>query len=301
MTHNIRLIALDLDGTLLSSDQQITPRTADAITKALEQGVKVLLATGKTRYSAEGIIRRFNLDTPGVYVQGLAIHYPDGRVRHLATLDAALLRNVITFAEDRGFDVAAYSGERILTRAESREANELATTYGDVMPEAVGPLQNILDSTPINKLIIIKRHQPRKIAAIRWQLGMQLNGKAHMVQALDDMLEILPLGTSKGKAVKMVVKELGIAPEHVLAIGDGENDIEMLQMAGIGVAMGNANPKLKAIADYTVASNDADGVAEAIERFALRPEEPAAEDEPTSATQPTTEPADATTQETKAE
>jgi hypothetical protein len=83
------------------------------------------------------------------------------------------------------------------------------------------------------------------------------------------MLEVLPPNGSKGDALRVLLDELNIPAEQVMALGDGENDIEMLQLAGIGVAVGNASPLLKAVADQVVASNDDDGVAEAIERFVL--------------------------------
>jgi len=276
----IKLIAVDLDGTLLNSDHKISERTAEALRKAVAQGLKIVLATGKTPFSARDIVKQFGIDAPGIYVQGLTIVYPDGETKNLAQLDAALVRSVITFAEERGFDVIAYSGGQTLTRADNVGARELTEAYGENVPQIVGALQNILESTPISKLLFFKRREPRKVTALRWQLGTQINGKARLVQALDDALEMLPLGASKGKALKLVLKELGIDVKEVMAIGDGENDIEMIEMAGIGVAMGNANPKLKAVAKHHVASNDADGVAEALERFALKPEPPQTETPP---------------------
>lgn len=277
----IKLIAVDLDGTLLNSDHKISERTADALRKAVAQGLKIVLATGKTPFSGRDIVKQFGIDAPGIYVQGLTIVYPDGETKNLAQLDAALVRSVITFAEERGFDVIAYSGGQTFTRVDNVGARELTEAYGESTPQIVGPLQNMLDSTPISKLLFFKRHDARKITALRWQLGTQINGKARLVQALDDALEMLPTGASKGKALKLVLKDLGIDAKEVLAIGDGENDIEMIELAGIGVAMGNASPKLKAVAKHQVASNDADGVAEALERFALKAEAPKTETPPT--------------------
>ncbi len=86
------------------------------------------------------------------------------------------------------------------------------------------------------------------------------------------MLEILPNGASKGAALKTLIKDLGVSSESVMAIGDAENDIEMIQLAGIGVAVGNAGQAVKDAADVVVASNDADGVAEAVERYVLQTE-----------------------------
>jgi Cof subfamily protein (haloacid dehalogenase superfamily) len=274
----IKLIVLDLDGTLLNSQHQISEKTAAAIGKAQSQGVQIMLATGKTRYSGEHIIKRFNLTTHGIYLQGASVHLHDGGIHANTTLSPEVARRIITFAEDRGFDVAAYSGQRILSRTVSPGAKELHELYHEPLPEAVGPLQNVASGTPINKLLLIKQNDPRKIRALRWQLSMQLNPKeAHMTQALPDMLEILPPNISKGGALKSLLKDLGIKPEEVMAMGDAENDLEMIELVGIGIAMGNAVDKLKDAADYVVASNDEDGVAEAIERFALKKEEAPAE------------------------
>jgi hydroxymethylpyrimidine pyrophosphatase-like HAD family hydrolase len=161
--------------------------------------VKVVLATGKTRASGLDVIQRLNLDTPGIYLQGLGIYNPDGTLRWQQTLDPKVARTVINAGEDRGFTMVAYSGGRILCRARNRDTDELIK-YHEGEPEAIGALQNILDTIPVNKVLAIKVAQPRAITALRWQLSMQINGTGKLVQALDDMLEILPPGASKGAA-----------------------------------------------------------------------------------------------------
>jgi len=275
MTNPIKLIAVDLDGTLLNSQHQLTERTEKALKAAIEKGVEVVLATGKTHASAREIIQKLDLKSLGIYLQGLAIYGGDGTIRHQQTLDLSLARQVITFAEDRGFPVAAYCGDRILVRRIVKLVDELVK-YQEPMPEAVGPLQNILDAMPINKLIAIG--EPHRIKSLRWQLSMQLNGSVRLMQThLIEMLEILPPGASKGTALKVVLKDLGVGAHEVLAIGDAENDVEMIQLAGIGVAVGNGDAKIKEAADYEVASNDEDGVAEAVERFVLGIDKPQAE------------------------
>jgi len=274
MTKTIQLIALDLDGTLLNSQHELTERTEKALKAAMEKGIQIVLATGKTRGSALSLIARLGLTSPGIYLQGLATYNADASLRHQIFLDKAIARRVITFAEDRGFTVVAYSGSRILTRKNNRDTNILVQ-YGEPDVEAIGPLQNILDTTPINKVMAVKKGEYRAISALRWQLDRQLDGAARLVQAaLPDMLEIVPPGGSKGAALKTMLKDLDIPAENALAIGDGENDIEMIQLAGIGVAMGNALPNVKSAANHVTTTNDADGVAEAIERFVLKVDEP---------------------------
>lgn len=274
MTKNIKLIAVDLDGTLLNSQHVVTERTEKALKAVVEKGVHVVLATGKTRVSAVPLIQHFKITSPGIFLQGLAVYESDGTLRHQQTLDPNVARQVITFAEDRGFVVAAYSGTHIWMRRMTDLADELVK-HGEAMPEAVGPLQNILDTLPVNKLMIVG--DTHRAKALRWQLNMQLNSAVRLVQThLLDMLEVLPPGASKGAALKTVLKDLNIAPQETLAIGDAENDIEMLQLAGIGVAVGNASPKTREAADYVVASHDDDGVGEALERFVLNIEKPVA-------------------------
>lgn len=262
----IKLIALDLDGTLLNSHHQLTARTEAALKQAMARGIQVILATGKTRISALETIQRLNLTTPGVYLQGLAIFNSDGTIRHQQTLQAEVARLVAEYAEANRCSLVAYNGDRILT--ESRNPyTDIIIKYAEPTPEAVGPLSRLTDTLPIHKFMFID--EPAKITAIRTELSAQINGVATLTQALHDMLEVLPPGASKGAGLKRLLEDLQVAPEDVLAIGDGENDIEMIQLAGIGVAVGNAMPITKAAADYVVASNDEDGVAEAVERFVL--------------------------------
>lgn len=270
MAQPIDLIVVDLDGTLLNSQHQMSERNEKALRAATDKGIKVVIATGKTRSSSEGVVSRLGLTTPGIYLQGLAIHRPDGSVSFQAELDPTIARQVITFAEDRGFTMLVYSGTKILARSVTSYMEEFARTYHEPVAEAVGPLQNILGVLPVHKMIAVKMGEPKRIKALRWQLEMQLDGKARLTQAaIPDMLEILPPNASKGRALKALLKEIGVAAEKIMVIGDAENDIEMVEMAGIGVAVGNGDPRLKEVADYVVASNDQDGVAEAIEKFIL--------------------------------
>lgn len=283
----IQLIAIDLDGTLLNSQHQMTERTEKALRAAVAQGIHIVLATGKTRTAAGKIITTLGLTSPGIFLQGLAVYNGDGTLRHQTHLDAGIARQVITFAEDRGFTVLAYNGTNVYARKHSPDI-DVIVSYDEREPEYVGALQNLVNTTPINKLLAMDMKDRKRVAALRWQLKMQLDRAADLTQAaIPEMLEIIPPGASKGTALKTLLKEMQIPAENVLALGDGENDIEMLQLAGVGVAMGNAQKIVKDVADHITATNDADGAAEAIEKFALKTQEPvAAENEPSNPTLP---------------
>lgn len=271
---DIKLIAVDVDGTLLNNKSELSARNETALRKAIAQGVQIVLATGKTRNSTLRFIEKLSLDAPGIYLQGLTIYEGDGTVKWQQSLNPSLARQVITFAEDRGFVVIAYNGMRIMVRTLTEGIKDMMVKYHEAVPDAVGSLQNMLNDTPINKLMIVG--EPHAIKSLRWNLNLQVGSGGRVIQAgLPEMLEVLPPNCSKGAALRILLKDLHVSPDNVLAIGDAENDIEMIQLAGIGVAMGHAAQPVKDAADSVVGSNDEDGVAQAIERFVLPPETPA--------------------------
>ncbi len=274
---HIKLIALDLDGTLLNSQHQITDRARRAINAAQALGVRVLLATGKTYYSARQLVSELKLTTPSVFVQGTLIYNPDGMIRHQVTLPPDVMRRIIPFAESRGACVSAYSGESVLLRRPDPRAD--LTRYHEPEPTVVGSLINAMNTYPINKLIIAA-DGPSQTKALLWQAQQMLGTSVTLtMSAVQNQFEILPRDVSKGRAVASVARELGIDLSHVMAIGDAENDREMLELVGMGVAMGNAAESLKAVARYVTTSNDEDGVAEALEKFILPKPAPVAADD----------------------
>ncbi len=264
----VRLIITDLDGTLLNTQHAISPRTEKALRDAIAAGVNVVFATGKTRYSAQSLIKALSLTTPGIYVQGVVTYNGDGSIRNQQLLDTALVRRILTYVQERGFDALIYSGSRILSRRKS-EWSDLVERYGEPAAEITHDLYQKLPDISINKLCI--GGEESRIRALVWQINKQFQGQVAVTRAnVEGMMEILPPGFSKGKGVRALVHDLGIEPKYVMAIGDGENDIDMLKAVGVPVAVNNAHPSLKQVAKYIVASNDDDGVAEAIERFVLK-------------------------------
>lgn len=256
-----KLIASDVDGTLLRSDQRLSPAVKAAVLSAAEAGVPIILATGKARGPwTKKVLPEIGLPMPGVYLQGCLIYDKDGDLIFSRELDDDICRDLITFAATQGLTLTAYCGERILTEKTDEHSDRLLF-YEEPTPEGVGPLTEILGKVPVQKMILMAP-QPR-IDEIRPAVAKLMEGRATLTTALSGMLEILPLGASKGDGVRQLLDILGVAPSDVMAIGDGENDVEMLAMVGLGVAMGNAGPHAREAADVVVASNDEDGVAEA--------------------------------------
>ncbi len=268
----IRLIAVDLDGTLLNSQHQITPRTERALRRAMGREVQVAIATGKTFLAAKWIIRQLDLRSPGVYVQGLVICGPTGEVLHSRTLDPEIVQQVTALGESQQIQVLGYSGSRVVMSKRDDEFADTLVAHHEPRPEVVGPLSRIAYGMPLNKLMVICPEQ--EMGEVRSILSEHVQGRATLVLSSPLMLEILPVGASKGAGLTWVLDHLGIDPQAVLALGDAENDIEMLRLAGVSVAVANVMQVTKDAADVVVASNDEDGVAEAVERFVLFLENP---------------------------
>jgi Cof subfamily protein (haloacid dehalogenase superfamily) len=268
---DIKLIATDVDGTLLNHKQELTERTARAFQAAASLGIKVVVATGKAKGPWAEILPRMGPPVAGVFTQGLIVMDAAGKVLYSRDLERDRALEGLALARSRGLTFAAYSNDRVFANVIDEHTDRLVW-YGEPVPELAEDLEDIMATTvPIQKYIllapvdIMQEQRP----AIESALG----DRVHITTALPGMLEILPQGASKGDGLRRLLDMLDpkIDPKNVMAMGDGENDVEMAQMVGLAVAMGNAVPELRAVADVVVGTNDEEGVAEAIERFVLEP------------------------------
>lgn len=269
MPASIQLVAIDLDGTLLNSDGEVSDDNIEAIQAARQQGVVVIVATGKSRGSAETIRERLQLDTPGVYTQGLAIFDADGTLIRERTLDKELLKELLDDLKEKDLPTIAYAGQRLLTGSDSEARQLLHDKFHEPLPEILDDYEAALGRGEfgVNKLIVSDLENRDNL---RSELEEKVGDRAGLTQAVPEYIEILPADGSKGDGVAWLLAQLELDPSQLLAIGDGENDLEMLRMAEIGVAMGNADDTVKDSAEVVVATNDENGVAEAIRRFVLK-------------------------------
>ena len=274
------VLVTDLDGTLLNENSVITPRVADALRRAMALGVEVVVATGKARPAAikaaatqglDGIIVGKN--TPGVFLQGLEVYGRGGALVYEAKMPEDVTRDAFMMMEDvvhDGLALTAFCGDTCATLAPSVLLDELHHTYHEPASEIAGSVDEILSNNTVRKLLLMGPSK-ESIDGVRSIWEAAFRGRAEVTQAVADMLEILPLGNDKSKGVQAVLKSMDVNPmTDVVAIGDGENDAEMLRVVGCGVAMANATEKTKSGAAHVLdASNAQDGVAEAIDRFVL--------------------------------
>lgn len=262
------------DGTLLTSDKRVSSVNTEAIQRMLnETDVLFMPATGKSRAGAMNSMaslanflnKRYPNGCPGVYLQGLIVYDIDGTIIYENQVDPDLALKSVTLAQQLGVDIIAYSRDAILSDRKT-DFTDLLPTYREPEVTVIPSWQEVIGKRTLNKMIMMAN--PDRINEIRPSVENQLGAISHLTQAQPDMLEVLPPLSSKGDGVRRLLDHLGIDPKFVLAVGDAENDIELLQMVEFSCAVGNALPSVKAVAKYTdFSTNDEDGVAEVVNRF----------------------------------
>ncbi|CAI9757082.1 unnamed protein product [Fraxinus pennsylvanica] len=250
-------IFCDMDGTLLNSKSHISLSTAQALKEATSRGVKVVIATGKTRPAVINILKMVDLAgkdgiaselSPGVFVQGLLVYGRQGREIFRRNLDQNVCREALLYSLKHEVPLIAFSEDRCLTLFEHPLVDSLHTVYQEPKAEIIPSVEQLLAGVHIQKLIFLDTAEGVS-TVLRPYWAEATGDHASVVQAVPDMLEIVPSGTSKGSAVRMLLDHLGITPKEVMAIGDGENDVEMLDLASLGVALSNGSEKAKAVAN----------------------------------------------------
>ena len=277
---DVRAIASDVDGTLLTSHMTLHPRTKQAIQRAVAAAESPLeplqwffLATGKSQKGALNslgpAIGDLLLNSPGVFLQGLYCVNHKGKVVFEKKLDSRAVDEVKHLVAEFQLSIVAYDGNELYTTNLTDSVRALHERYGEPLPTLLSGA--IADHTPGMHKILLMDHDTVKLqTVVRPKLEiLAAANNACVTQAIPTMLELLPLGCSKALGVQKLCEDLGIdMGTQLLALGDAENDVLMLQQASIGVAMGNASPIAKEAADFVMEeTNNSGGAGAAIEVF----------------------------------
>ena len=259
----IDLIALDLDGTLLNSDEHVSLRNQSAIKRALEQGIRVVLVTGRGVDMPVRISHELGLNLPVICCHG-ALTKDFGANRTLVHIPVPLsyAKPMIEYAERERLQVAVYVEEFFYRLTGS--TIYMADMTGPAWKE-VASFMEVLAQAPT----FIRFLGAEAVAAMDREFGdFPLNFRYESWGSFTECA-VLSREAGKQQALARLCADFQISRDRVLAVGDSRNDVPMLQWAGVGVAMGNALPEVKASVPTVTATNDRDGVALAIERFAL--------------------------------
>ncbi|MBN1249454.1 MAG: HAD family phosphatase [Anaerolineae bacterium] len=262
----IQLVAFDLDGTLMGADLVISPRVRDAIARTVQRGIVVTLATGRMYTATAPFARSLDLSAPLICYQGGWIQGLDTEVLHRITLPDALAREAIALGCAKGWHTILYADGQLFID-EQRLSLSYYETYLGPEPVEAPDLTSVLLTHQPDKVLFIA--EPESIAAMAEQLVGHFGTSADVIQSHANFIEVVPRHVNKGQALAWLAGTLGIPQHAVLAAGDQQNDLSMIQWAGTGVAMGNAVPAVQAIADWIAPPMHADGAAAILERYVL--------------------------------
>ncbi len=256
------LIVLDLDGTLLTDQKVISPKTKTILNQARQAGHQVMIATGRPYRASEIYYRELGLNTPIVNFNGAFVHHPNDEQweLHHSPIGLDVVHEVVESMHNFDFhNIVAEVLDDVYVHHHDEKLMDIFS-FGDPSI-TTGDLRNYLKADPTSMLI----HAPyEKVHAIHDHLS-----EVH-AEVIDHrrwgapwhVIEIVRSGMNKAVGIDRVSKSLGIAKEHIIAFGDEDNDLEMLDYAGVGVAMGNAIDPLKNIANEITLTNNEDGIAE---------------------------------------
>ena len=264
-----KLVALDMDGTLLREDKTISTRTKKAIKEAKDKGVKVVLASGRPIEGLQDYLKELELigdDQFVVSYNGAVVQNTGTKeILNNITLQGTDLKFLYDLSQQLGVNIHAFSKEGCIT-PKMTKYSELEGTINGIDVKEVD-YDEIDDQEPIIKIMMVE--EPELLQKAIDALPKSLFEAYTIVRSAPFFLEFLNNKVNKGEGVKALAEKLGIKQEEVICMGDAGNDEHMVRYAGLGVAMANGFEELKAIADYITASNEEDGVAQVIEKFIL--------------------------------
>lgn len=260
-----KLVALDMDGTLLNQNQKINDRVKKAIASAREKGVKVILSSGRGFKGIEKYVKELGLDELVMSLNGAVVTDASGNNTVFSIhMEPEITRRIIELQREYGVFSIYFEGMKMYVE----EMNEKALYFSNFEGVKVLPVGNMLEfynSQPIGKMLMIGDHE--EFVMFRERLLKELGQYINATFSAPNFLEAYSINVSKGIILHKVAEYYGLKREEVIAIGDGENDISMIEYAGLGVAMENAMDSVKKAADLVTKSNVEDGVARVIEKY----------------------------------
>lgn len=263
----VKLFVSDLDGTMLPSGDIVSSENIAAVQCAVRAGVTVTIATGRMFEAALPVAEALGVDVPIIAYNGALIKSPSGRIYEEHAIDPMLARDIITFAQARGWYIQSYSGG-VLRYAVTCEESRFYEDSQKITGKAVGRDGMLAYVTGNCKLLLVT--EGRAVSEARAQMLLDAFG-AHIgvTRSADRLVEIVVKGVSKASALTALAAKLGITADETMAIGDAYNDLPLLKAAGKSVAMGNAFPEVKEEADYETLSCTENGLAAAIYTYVL--------------------------------
>lgn len=263
MRKKIKLVVTDIDGTLMPINGTLPQPIKDTISKMQSLGIKVVLATGRMYKAAEPVKHELGLDTPIICYQGSMIR-DEKEICFEQNVPKAIAAEIIKHIRSYNAHTNLYLRDRLIVEDDDKYIKEYAGDRG-LKYEVVDDLLDVVNDA--TKLLAIHENADL-VTKIRDDMKL-IYPDLNIVKSTDYYCEFVNRNADKGIAIKFLAEKWGIQTDEVLAIGDQDNDIQMLEVAGIGVAMGNGSPNIKKIADHICPTVQEYGFKTAMEEFVL--------------------------------
>lgn len=277
MTRDIQLVAIDLDGTLLRDDKSLSQENVDAIKDAIEQGVQVVICTGRTLPSIQYLSKQLPQGDGDEYLilqNGAVIHQlPDLNIVHetiLTESDRQAIYDVFKEYRSEEVQMVAFDPDKLYL-VDDETANPTVVQDAKTLSTDItlAKFEEVLNLETLYKIVVFGGVE--FIDDYLEKIPNDLYEQVHIVRSLPVAIEFIPKLANKANGLNALIQQLDIKAENIMTIGDELNDYEMVKMAGLGVAMENGHPEVKRVADELTLTNNENGVAHAIRKFVTQP------------------------------
>lgn len=261
-------IALDLDGTLTNNNKEVTPQTLSTLLKAQADGAHIILASGRPTFGIVPIAKILKLDKNGGYI----LSYNGGKIVDCKTNDELYSKNlpdkvipiIYQYAKNKNYALLGYVGNEIITETPEDQYVKEESRINKMNIKKADSLPAHLERHPTKLLMT---GDPTDMVNAEQELQTLLGNDMDVFRSAPFFIELVPKGIDKAQSLLRLLDKLQLTSNDLIAFGDGYNDLSMLKLAGMGVAMANAAPEVRAEADYVTLSNEEDGVAAAVKKF----------------------------------
>ncbi|MDE7389703.1 MAG: Cof-type HAD-IIB family hydrolase [Lachnospiraceae bacterium] len=264
------IIALDIDGTLTTSEKKITDRTKTALLKAQQNGKKVILASGRHDFGIVPTAKELQLDRFGGYIMafngGKVVNAETGEILSSVNFPKEYIKPVCDCIGDANITAITYKNNTIIASSCVNQYTYVESKILNMPMKVVDNFSEYVDFD-INKILLAG--EPTEIDKLQNVMLEKFKGYIDVFKSCPFFLEVMPLGINKGASLSVLLKKLGYEREQLIACGDSYNDMTMIGYAGLGVCMENGEDEVKKISDVIADSNDDDGVAKIVEKYMM--------------------------------
>ena len=270
LKEQIKLLVLDLDGTLVNTEKKLSSRTRQTLIKLQQQGVRLVLASGRPTYGIVPLAEELAIAEYGGFILsyngGTIIDWSTKKVLHQSILAEKYISPCYELAQKHGVNIVSYLDEFVVTEKSDDDYVQYEAKLNNM------PIKQVPDFCasliePVSKCLIVG--DPAVLVTMEQQMKAMYESELSIYRSYPFFLEINPMDIDKANSLRILNQHLGTSPEQMVACGDGFNDLTMISYAGTGVAMLNAQEAVKKAASYVTGSNDDDGVAQFVESFLL--------------------------------